>query len=98
MWNKIRNHSHRVIVRVIAGVLSVDVLEDVKGVIVVAALHHELGALREGEQPEAEQQRGDAARRDEPIPRVVGERAVFHSDASDGDNAPRDHCKISGYT
>lgn len=69
----------------------VDALQASEGVVVVAALHHELGALGEGEEPEAERQRGHGAGRDEPVPRVVREAAALDANALDRDDAPRDH-------
>ena len=85
---------YRVVVRIIAGVLSVDALEAGEGVVVVSALHHELGALWEREQPETKQEGRNTARRHEPVPRVVREASVFDTNSLDGDDAPRNHCGI----
>lgn len=49
--NKVK--TYRVVVGIVTGVLSVDALEYFQRVIIISALHHELGALGEGEEPKA---------------------------------------------
>lgn len=82
----------RVSVGIFAGVLGVNVLENLKGGVGLAALEQELWTLGEGEQPQSENERGNRAYGDEEIPRLEGEVLGCVGQVQ-GDDSPRYNCK-----
>lgn len=62
--------TNRIGIWIVAGVLCVDPLEDLERLLGLAALEQELGALREGKEPEPENERRQGAECHEQVPRL----------------------------